>query len=77
MQTEIHVQVKDVYGMPKAYPMNTQAKLIAALAGTKTLTLDTLRLALTMGFQIVEIDRRGNRIPGTGAAQSVVARIAA
>lgn len=54
MNTEIKVRVETVYGKKTIYPANPQAERLAALAGTKTLTKDTLERALIMGFTIVE-----------------------
>jgi len=52
---QIAVQIRNVYGEPKAYPANLQAECLAAVAGTKTLTLNTLRQALRMGCDIIDI----------------------
>jgi hypothetical protein len=54
MSKEIVVRVETVYGNKTIYPVNDQAKRLAALAGTKTLTESTLRHAEAMGFKIVE-----------------------
>lgn len=52
MNTTILVEVRQVYGCTKVYPMNEQAKLLAGIAGTATLTPFTLQLAEKMGFTI-------------------------
>lgn len=52
---QILVQHKNVYGNIVLYPMNDNAKLLAEIAGTKTLTNHTLALAERMGFEIVEL----------------------
>jgi hypothetical protein len=59
METRIERTLREVYGTVKAYPVNEQAKRLAALAGTKTLTADTLRTARDMGFDLVYVDRFG------------------
>ena len=41
------VRRREVYGVAKFYPMNTTAKLFAEIAGTKTLTEQTIGLAQT------------------------------
>ena len=51
----IKVQLKEVYGTVKAYPANDQAVRLAAIAGSKTLTGRTLRLAEDMGLKVEEI----------------------
>jgi len=51
----IAVTIKNVYGEPKAYPANEQAQILADIAGTKTLTVNTLRCAEDMGFIIRRI----------------------
>lgn len=48
------VEVREVYGTLKAYPVNDQAKRLAELAGTKTLTGRAMRLASDMGLIVVE-----------------------
>lgn len=44
------VEIKQVYGINTVYPVNDKAKLIAKLAGTKTLTTDTINTARELGF---------------------------
>lgn len=56
----VKIQIKNVYGEPKAYPVNTAAELFASIAGTKTLTRRTLQHVLAMGCAIEEVDRHGN-----------------
>jgi hypothetical protein len=53
MQTIIEVTARSVYGSVLLYPANEQATRLAALTGTKTLTMTTLRLAQSMGFSVV------------------------
>jgi hypothetical protein len=52
MQKVIQIQVRSVYGVVQAYPANEQAKLLALVAGTKTLKPETLAYAERMGFRI-------------------------
>jgi hypothetical protein len=49
----IQVTAKSVYGETKFYPANLTAAKLAAIAGTKTLTISALMLASEMGCQIV------------------------
>lgn len=55
MITRIEIEVRNVYGVPTIYPVNDQAKLLAKIAGTKTLTNASLALAEQMGFSIVTV----------------------
>lgn len=55
----ITIQARSVYGETKIYPVDAAAKEFAAIAGTKTLTRDTLASALRLGFTIIELDRYG------------------
>jgi hypothetical protein len=65
MQTIIEVSARSVYGSTFLYPANDQAVRLAALVGTKTLTMTTLRLAQSMGFSVNV----------TGADSALVARL--
>ena len=49
---KITIQIKSVYGELKVYPVCDDAKLFAAIAGTKTLTHATLCLVERLGFTI-------------------------
>lgn len=53
------VTQKDVYGAQKVYPANVTAQLFAKIAGTKTLTRDTLGAMLAMGVSIEIVDPGG------------------
>ena len=52
MENEIRVVVKNVYGTDKVYPFCMKARNFAEIAGTKTLTRDTLRLVQLLGYQV-------------------------
>lgn len=49
----IEVTVKNVYGEDKVYPVNDNAKLFAAIAGTKTLLHNTIKHAQALGYEII------------------------
>lgn len=51
----ILIEVRNVYGKPTIYPVNEAARLLADIAGTKTLTNGVLGLAERMGFAIKEV----------------------
>jgi hypothetical protein len=67
----IKIQAKSVYGEIKIYPVCEAAKEFAAIAGTKTLTRDTLAAVLRLGFKVIELDRYGQvcreHVAGSGA----------
>jgi hypothetical protein len=49
---EITVEIKDVYGKVKYYPHCDEAKVFAAIAGTTTLTEQTLRRIMRLGYKV-------------------------
>ena len=48
---KVTIQVKNVYGEDKVYPVCSNAKLFAEIAGTKTLTVDTLQRMKWLGVE--------------------------
>jgi hypothetical protein len=52
---EILIQSKSIYGQIKLYPMNAAAQALADIAGTKTLSESTLRLAEKLGHTVREL----------------------
>jgi hypothetical protein len=55
-QPSIVVEVRDVYGIPKVYPVCAKARLFAEIAGSKTLTHATLTRVESLGYLIVDND---------------------
>ena len=51
----VTVTVRRVYGMPVIYPADANARSFADIAGTKTLTRQTVRHIKNLGFEIVEM----------------------
>lgn len=49
------VEIKNVYGVQTVYPICAQAKFFAALAGTKTLTAQAIRLIKQQGYTITAV----------------------
>jgi len=45
------VKVKNNYGTEHIYPVSEEAKLLAQLAGSKTLTRSTIEIAKKLGFK--------------------------
>jgi hypothetical protein len=48
--TTLKIQIKAVYGTLKAYPLCEQSKLFAKIAGTSTLTMETIKHIQALGF---------------------------
>lgn len=47
------IEVRDVYGLPRAYPRNDVADTFASLVGQQTLTFRTLLHIEELGYDIV------------------------
>jgi len=48
----LRIRIADQYGKPVAIPVNQQAKWLAEIAQTKTLTPHALNVAKRMGFTV-------------------------
>ncbi len=53
---EFKVTAKSVYGETKFYPANDAAQALADIAGTKTLTYQTLKIASRLGTVVADGD---------------------
>lgn len=53
----ILIEVKNVYGELKVYPVCPRARCFADIAGTKTLTHAALCLIEQLGYAIVDVKR--------------------
>jgi len=49
---EIIVTIKNVYGTETVYPSCPKGQVFAKIAGTKTLTLDTIKLIKALGYTV-------------------------
>ena len=49
---KISIRIANNYGIETAYPVCDKAILFARIAGTKTLTRDSLRLIDSLGYEI-------------------------
>ena len=49
---KIQIEMKEVYGETKVYPVCPKAKLFAKIAGTKTLTRGVLEDIERLGYQL-------------------------
>lgn len=57
MSKIIEVEVKSVYGNTLIYPVSDAAKVLARIAGKKTLSVADLQNAGQLGLEVVEINR--------------------
>lgn len=62
MTKQIKIEFRSVYGETKAYPICQDAQTFAGLAGTKTLTRNSIRGILALGYTIIELDRLGREL---------------
>jgi len=51
----IQIAVRSVYGMLQSYPANEPARVLAQIAGTKTLKRETLDLAKRLGMTVEQL----------------------
>ena len=65
---KITVQIKTVYGVEQVYPACQRSRLFAEIAGTKTLTAETLRRSPPNAY------RRPRRFGGTSTRLRQTAR---
>jgi len=49
----IVIKIKNVYGENKAYPVCEHAKIIAEIAGTRTMTPENLKRIERLGLEII------------------------
>lgn len=52
LERKLLIEVRSVYGNEVAYPINETAKLFARIAGTKTLSPQTLAYAKALGYRV-------------------------
>lgn len=55
---KIQIEVKNVYGNTQVYPVCANAKHFAQIAGTKTLTHQTLILIEKLGYEIENVTKQ-------------------
>ena len=61
---EITVEIREVYGAKKYYPHCGDAKVFASIAGTTTLTEQTLRRVMKLGYKIKTLNQTNRFIEG-------------
>lgn len=54
---DIKVTIKNIYGVDKVFPADEKARLLAELAGTKTLTTSAIELIKKLGFKVLVVER--------------------
>ena len=52
MKPKIQIEMKEVYGETKVYPVCERAKIFAQISNTKTLTNETLKNIERLGYQL-------------------------
>lgn len=63
LEQEIIIQIKNVYGEDKAYPVCDKAKLFTDIAGTKTLRPADLNYIQALGYKIT-VEQQRHAIKG-------------
>ena len=58
MTKKITIEIKDVFGVLKFYPVCEDALIFASIAGTKTLSEVNLRRILELGYEIATYEQR-------------------
>lgn len=64
MSKEITVQIKEVYGHTKYYPHCEDAKVFAKIANRTTLTEQTLRRIMKLGYKVKVLQRSNELTEG-------------
>ena len=52
MNKTVQIKVKHNYGSQALYPHNEAARTFANIAGTKTLTVDTVKQIMALGYEV-------------------------
>jgi hypothetical protein len=68
MTKQIFVTIRNVYGNDTIYPACDQSRLLADLAGHKTLTASDLRIIRKMGYEVLEAAFDARRLSALTAA---------
>ena len=58
LEQTITIEIKDVYGQPKVYPVCDKAQIFADIAGTKTLLPPDIQRIQALGYT-VKVKQRG------------------
>ena len=68
MEKILTIRVTKVYGVQTVYPACAQSQLFAEIAGTKTLTIETLERIRKLGYRFVENMEAGTIIAKLNSA---------
>lgn len=60
----IEVEVRSVFGKDLIYPVNETAKVLARIAGTKTLSTTDLENAVKLGLNVKEVNPNKLKLNG-------------
>ena len=71
----ITVDVRSVYGKETIYPVDAAARTFASIAGTTTLTKDTLRGVFALGYEIRRAPHPSSLVMEAGHRASLAALI--
>jgi len=52
LEQTITIEIKDVYGQPKVYPVCDKAQIFADIAGTKTLLPPDIKRIQMLGYEV-------------------------
>lgn len=58
-QRAIVIEIKHVYGVEKVYPVCEDAKMFSDIAGTTTLTVETLDRVKALGYELILEQKSG------------------
>ena len=59
MNRGIVIEIKNVYGVEKVYPVCEHAKMFSDIAGTKTLTVEVLDRIKALGYELILEQKSG------------------
>jgi len=51
----IKIEVRNVFGKNMIYPVNENARILASIAGTKTLSMGAIERAIALGLNVKEV----------------------
>tara|TARA_R110000822_G_scaffold81644_15_gene193726 strand:- start:1492 stop:1713 length:222 start_codon:yes stop_codon:yes gene_type:complete len=57
MNNDIKVEITSAYGQERIIPLTQNGKILAKIAGTKTLTSETIELAKLLGYSFTVVTR--------------------
>ena len=58
MKPGIAIRIEKNYGVEVIYPVCDHAKMFARIAKTKTLTIDTIQVVKSLGFELIREESR-------------------